>query len=54
MRYSAYCCEPSGKVWVWPTRKPVCGSATAEMSGSTRIGLEPFALESESGTTPRW
>lgn len=55
IRYSLYFCDPFGNVWVWPIRKPVFGSATAAMSGSTRcLTLPPLARASESGTTPRW
>lgn len=55
MRYSSYLSEPSGNVCDWPTRKPVFGSATAEMSGTVRIFCEPpLARASEFGTTPLW
>jgi hypothetical protein len=36
MRYSPYFTEPSGKVWLSPTRSPVLGSAMAAISGTAR------------------
>src|SRR5882757_6406185 len=44
MRYSLYWIEPSGKVWLCPTRKPVCGSPTAETSGTTRCLVVPLLV----------
>ncbi len=41
IRYSEYLVFASGKVWVWPMRKPVFGSPSAETSGTTRIFVEP-------------
>ena len=41
MRYSEYCCEPSGKVWVSPTSMPVFGSPSAATSGTARIAPPP-------------
>lgn len=54
IRYSLYCSVPSGKVCVWPTLKPVLGSAIAEMSGTTRLPAALLALTSAFGTTPFW
>jgi hypothetical protein len=50
---------PSGCCTVSPTSMPVLGSASADTSGTTRIGeglVEPFgrAVARLSGTTPFW
>lgn len=39
--YSLYFTEPSGKIWLCPTRNPVLGSPTMATSGTARPGLGP-------------
>ena len=50
---------PSGCRVVWPTRIPVLGSASADTSGTTRMGVllvVPSGSDSARlvGTTPAW
>ncbi len=54
IRYSLYFTDPSGKLWLCPTRKPVLGSATMATSGTARPGLVPKYWEMLAGTTPFW
>src|SRR3954452_2608761 len=54
MRYSEYFADPSGKVWVSPTRMPVFGSPRAATSGSARPPDAEYRFAMDAGTTPRW